>query len=102
MMTALVIGGDRLGKIPSVLEEYGISSHVHWSGRKKKMRKFKIPKDTDVVILFYDFLEHNMMDTIKVQAKQKNIPCIFSRRACSDLAMRFNNCKECDFTCNNI
>ena len=38
-MSALIIGADRLGKIPMFLEGRGISEYIHWDGRKKGMRK---------------------------------------------------------------
>lgn len=94
-MTALLVGGDSLGNIPSLLEECGIKEYIHWTGRKKGMRKFVVPQKADLVIVFYDFIEHNMSQIVKKSAKENNIPCIFSRRACSDLAKRLNACKEC-------
>ncbi|ABR48514.1 conserved hypothetical protein [Alkaliphilus metalliredigens QYMF] len=96
-MKALLVGADRLGNIPNTLESFGINEYIHWTGRKKGMRKMDIPGEIDMVIVFYDFIEHNITEIVKDKAKQGNIPCIFSRRACSDLVNRLNNCKECHF-----
>lgn len=95
-MKALLVGADRLGNIPATLENHGINEYIHWTGRKKGMRKLDMPENLDLVIVFYDFVEHNITDIIKSKAKQNKIPCIFSKRACSDLTMRLNNCVDCN------
>ncbi|SDJ99177.1 DUF2325 domain-containing protein [Natronincola ferrireducens] len=94
-MRALLVGADRLGNIPNTLMEYGIEDYIHWTGRKKGMRNFQIPTEMDMIIVFYDFIEHNITQIVKEKAKQSNIPCVFSRRACSDLAKQLNNCRGC-------
>ncbi len=94
-MNALLIGADRLGNIPSLLTSHGIADYTHWDGRKKGMRKMKIPTDTDLVIIFTDFIEHRLTERIKSESKQMNIPCIFSRRAVSDLSVQLDFCKKC-------
>lgn len=100
-MKALLIGADRLGNIPKTLSDHGISDYVHWTGRKKGMRKMDMPEDIGVVIVFYDFIEHNITKIIKTKARQNKVPCIFSKRSCSDLTKRLNNCNECFFSCRN-
>ncbi len=94
-MNALLIGADRLGNIPNLLENRGIEEYTHWDGRKKGMRKLKIPQDTDVVIIFTDFIEHRLTEKIKSETKSLNIPCIFSRRAVSDLSKQMDRCQQC-------
>lgn len=94
-MTALIVGGDKLGNIPDVLTERGIQEYIHWPGRKKGMRKKSIPANVDMIIVFVDYIEHNLSEIIKEQSKTMNIPCVFSKRACSDLAMKLDNCKNC-------
>ncbi|WP_026475768.1 DUF2325 domain-containing protein [Alkaliphilus transvaalensis] len=95
-MKALLVGADRLGNIPSTLESHGIKEYIHWTGRKKGMRKLDIPEKVDMVIVFTDFIEHNITEIVKQKAKQNKIPCVFSRRACSDLSKRLMNCKDCN------
>lgn len=94
-MNALLIGADRLGNIPELLENRGIDEFTHWDGRKKGMRKMKIPTDTDLVIIFTDFIEHRLTERIKSETKSMNIPCIFSRRAVSDLSKQMDRCQQC-------
>lgn len=95
-MKALLVGADKLGNIPNTLESHGIREYVHWDGRKKGMRKLDIPGEIDMVIVFYDFIEHNMTSIIKQKAKQSQIPCIFSKRACTDLVKRLEQCRTCN------
>lgn len=94
-MKALLVGADRLGNIPDALTDYGISEYTHWTGRKKGMRNMDVPPTTDMIIVFYDFVEHNISKIIKEKAKQSDIPCVFSKRACSDLVKKLNNCQGC-------
>ncbi|MEN1761236.1 DUF2325 domain-containing protein [Anoxynatronum sibiricum] len=96
-MKALLVGADRLGNIPEALESFGIKEYTHWTGRKKGMRRMEIPEETDVIIVFTDFIEHNMTKLVKDQAKQMKIPCVFSRRACSDLVNKLEGCTSCPF-----
>lgn len=95
-MTALIVGGDSLGGIPDVLNYNGIDDYVHWSGRKKGMRNKKIPKNIDLVIVLYDYIEHNLTMLIKKQSKSMEVPCLFSKRNCSDLANKLDNCFNCN------
>ncbi len=94
-MNALLIGADRLGNIPSLLSEKGIEEFTHWDGRKKGMRKMKVPSGTDMIIVFTDFIEHRLTEKIKEIAKEEAIPCIFSRRAVSDLSEKLDTCISC-------
>lgn len=98
-MTALIVGGDRLGNIPQVLNERGIEEYIHWVGRKKGMRNKVIPTNIDMIIVLYDFIEHNLANIIKKESKNMEVPCIFSKRAGSDLAMKLDVCKHCNGCC---
>ncbi len=54
-MNALLIGADRLGNIPNLLETRGIEDFTHWDGRKKGMRKLKNPYRHRCYYYFYRF-----------------------------------------------
>ncbi|MDR5658788.1 DUF2325 domain-containing protein [Serpentinicella sp. ANB-PHB4] len=94
-MTALLVGADRLGNIPNALTDYGFEDYIHWDGRKKKMRSLAIPTEVNMIIVFHDFIEHNITKIIKQKAKQMNIPCVFSRRSCSDMVYQLEKCGDC-------
>ncbi|WDV47197.1 DUF2325 domain-containing protein [Clostridiaceae bacterium M8S5] len=96
-MTALIVGGDKLGNIPQVLTDNGVDDYIHWSGRKKISYNKEIPSNIDIVIVLYDFINHNTAGAVKKMTKNMNIPCIFSKRACSDLMKKMNNCSHCKY-----
>lgn len=100
-MSALIVGADRLGNIPKLLQEYGINEYIHWKGRKKGMRNKDIPQNVDMVIILYDFIEHRLTDRIKEESRMMDIPCIFSKRSVSDLSQKLNMCKDCNLCCKN-
>lgn len=80
-MTVLVVGADRLGNISTKLQEEGAKEIIHWSGRQKSYLTKTIPKKVDLVVLFWDFINHNLMANVKQQAKAAGIPVIFSKRS---------------------
>lgn len=84
-MTILLVGADQLGNIPKELEKHGCKEIIHWSGRKNKMKLKVIPEKVDMVVVFRDFVNHCQMHSIKDQAKSRNMPVVFSRRAIADL-----------------
>lgn len=84
-MTVLLVGADQLGNLPRELEKHGCKEFIHWSGRKKMTSKKDIPACVDMVLVLHDFINHNLMTNIKVQAKNRRLPVIFSRRGTADL-----------------
>lgn len=95
-MSALIIGADRLGNIPSFLLEQGIDNIIHWDGRKKGMRTMTIPENIEIVICLYDFLEHRLTEKVKKVTKERKIPCVFARRSISDLSKQWDRCIGCN------
>lgn len=81
--TVLVVGADRLGCIPRKLEAEGYSDIIHWSGRHKSCLTRPIPHHVDAVFLYWDFINHGLMNSIKRQAKERGIPVIYNRRKTS-------------------
>ena len=55
-MTALIVGGDKLGNIPQTLSENGVNDYIHWAGRKKGFINKKITTNIDMVIVLYDYI----------------------------------------------
>jgi len=86
VMNALLVGADRLGNIPDVLGEFGIRIASHISGRQPgHQRRALVPAGIQVVILFTDFLGHNVMRTFREQARAQGLPVLCSRRSTSSL-----------------
>jgi hypothetical protein len=88
-MNALVIGADRLGNIPDVLGGFGIRILEHITGRQAahQRRVTGIGSNTQLVILFTDFLGHNVMKSFRSLAQAEGVPVIACRRSASCLSV---------------
>ncbi len=75
-MNALLVGADRLGNIPDVLHNFGIRIAAHVSGRDTthQRRSAPLPSGIGVVILFTDFLGHNVMQRFREAAGKQGVP----------------------------
>lgn len=82
-MTVLIVGGDRLGTIPKKLEGEGFTEVIHWRGRQKGKANFTkpVPERVDRIIVFCDFVKHDLAKHVKREAKCKGIPIAFCRRS---------------------
>lgn len=86
-MNAMVVGADRLGNIPDLLEKLGITIGRHISGRSPSHQKTVglLPRNLDLLILFTDFLNHNAMRNYRAQARAQGIRVVACRRSASCL-----------------
>jgi hypothetical protein len=86
-MDATVVGADRLGNIPQVLKEHGIDICRHISGRDAadQRRVGALPRGTELLILFTDFLNHNAMRGFRRAAQDQGVPVLACRRSVSCL-----------------
>lgn len=82
-MDALLVGADRLGNIPDVLERFGIRIAQHVSGRDSshQRRSSPLPVGVDIVILFTDFLGHNVMQRFRDMASREGVMFVCCRRS---------------------
>ncbi|ATE59721.1 DUF2325 domain-containing protein [Thauera sinica] len=82
-MNALIVGADRLGNIPDVLEEFGIRVAAHVSGRDSshQRRGASLPAGIQLVILFTDFLGHNVMQRFRDAATREKVMVVCCRRS---------------------
>ncbi len=89
-MTVLIVGADRLGNIYDQLHKEGADEIIHWKGRCSSCeKKYVIPKNVQKVIVFCDFINHNLMGHIKKQAKRSGVPILYTRRAVSHIGEKF-------------
>ncbi len=94
----IIIGADRLGNIESLLKERGFSDLKHITGRHPKAQK-NIPVSTSgaqLMILFTDFVGHNVMRNFRKQAREQQIPFIACKRSVGDLAKNLDKCGFCE------
>lgn len=86
-MNAMLIGADHLGNIPAALSGLEIRIVQHVSGRlaAHQRRLPCVPKNVELLIMFTDFIGHNVMRSYRCQAQAQGIPVIASRRSASCL-----------------
>lgn len=71
-MSILIIGGDQISQISSMLTQMGAKTINHWDARKKSSApKKKVPQDTDCIVMLTSFLNHNTMLKYKNEAKKE-------------------------------
>ncbi|GAB2942286.1 DUF2325 domain-containing protein [Aquaspirillum soli] len=108
-MNAMLVGADTLGNIPNVLQSFGITVQKHISGRNSAhQRKVdRLPAGTDLLILFTDFLGHNVMKHFRELANSGDIHVIACRRSVCALKQGLekvglqeqNACADCQHRC---
>jgi hypothetical protein len=92
-MNALVVGADRLGNIPEVLAEFDIRIAAHVSGRQPgHQKRAALPADVQLVILFTDFLGHNVMRQFRDRARAQGLPVLCCRRSTASLRQAIAIC----------
>ena len=93
-MKAMIIGADRLGNIPKLLSDWNISITQHITGRhvSDQRKPQALPKNTELLILFTDFLGHNVMRHFRNLAQSQGIPFIACRRSTTSLAESLECC----------
>ena len=106
-MNALIVGADRLGNIPDVLAAFGIRVAAHVSGRDRahQRRSAPLPAGIQMVILFTDFLGHNVMQRFRDAASREDVTLVCCRRSVCALQqalgrrMNRDDCGRCDAAC---
>lgn len=93
-MQALIVGADRLGNIPDVLAEFGIAIRKHISGRDSAHQKRVggLPSGIGMVILFTDFLGHNVMKSFREAARAQGLPVLCCRRSTCSIKQALGQC----------
>jgi len=106
-MNALLVGADRLGNIPDVLNQFGIHIAAHVSGRDSahQRRSAPLPAGIQMVILFTDFLGHNVMQRFREAASREKVTLVCCRRSVCALQQALgrrlapDDCAQCDKRC---
>ncbi len=93
-MSVLVIGGDKIDSITSVLHNFSFNKVIHWDARNPSVVRKEIPADIELVVMLTNFLNHNAMNKFKGEAKRKAIQFICAKRSESsvfcELCKQFN------------
>lgn len=100
LVSAVVVGADRLGNIPDLLKVHNIAIRQHISGRDPSHQKktLQLPSGTELLILLTDFLGHNVMKTFRAAAQRAGIRVLACRRSVCSMKQALNQCGYCE-TC---
>lgn len=93
-MNAVLVGADRLGNIPDTLASMGITVAQHISGRQAghQRRPPGLPRGTQLLILFTDFLGHNVMRHFRELARCQAVPVVACRRSTVSVSASVQRC----------
>lgn len=109
-MSVLILGGDKISPLETMLRDFGVERIIHWTARNQKRGRKQdkpIPVDVNVVVMLTNFLNHNAMKHYRAEAKSKDIPIVYSTRNVECLKQEFIGvlnrldreseiCKECE------
>jgi hypothetical protein len=109
-MSVLIIGGDKISRLHSLLSSLGVEKTHHWDSRRNATTHKKLPSGIDMVVMLTDFLNHNAMYHFKKEAKKSAVPflCVKGLSGCckcqitqmvSDLRDRNDTCISCNGEC---
>ncbi len=106
-MNALVVGADRLGNIPEVLGQFRIVIAGHVTGRESthQRRSAPLPAGIEIVILFTDFVGHNVMQRFREAAGRERVMLVCCRRSVCALQQALgrritrDQCRSCAAGC---
>lgn len=83
--TVLIVGADNLGSVPKTLnKKLGVEKVIHWDGRRTRVPG-SLPKGVSLVIVYTEFICHNMMKRVRKLAKKSKVPVIYLRRGLAEL-----------------
>ena len=88
-MTVLIVGGDRISNIRDFLGAHGYQTINHWAARRNSDCHKVIPKNTQLIVVLTDFLNHGMAKRLRKDATQLGLPVVFSKNSVSDLSYAF-------------
>lgn len=99
-VNAVVVGADRLGNIPNLLQTHNIKIKQHISGRDSAHQKktLALPSGTELLILLTDFLGHNVMKAFRSAALRSGVKVVACKRSvCSVKAVLTQEgfCENC-------
>lgn len=91
-MHVLIVGGDHLGNISQELQKHGVEKIHHWTGRNRPhWVERDIPRSVGLVLVFYDYINHNLASSIKRKAKDRGLPVVYSQRSWSSLGEKLRS-----------
>lgn len=84
-MTLLIAGGDSTTSFSRAAQVWGVQQIVHWSGRKPRDLRRRIPRETRAVVIVLDHISHGLAVKVRREAKRLGIPVLYRGRSGSGL-----------------
>lgn len=78
-MGIFIVGGDNIENINCNLCKNGYCVIKHISGRKGSHKCTGIPKNTDLVLVLIDYVNHKLCEHIKKESKKLGIRTVFAK-----------------------
>jgi len=94
-MTVLIVGGDRIGSIAKYLALNGYNEISHWDARRNSDTHRFIPRNTRLVVVLIDYLNHGMAKRIRKDAELLGVQVLFSKNSASELSQVFASGMHC-------
>ncbi len=97
VVSAVIVGADRLGNIPDLLKGHNIAIKHHISGREPAHQKktLQLPSGTELLILLTDFLGHNVMKTFRAAAQKSGVKVLACRRSVCSMKQALDQSGYC-------
>lgn len=83
-MSALIVGGDKVGQFQRRLQQLGHQDVRHWCGRRGSECRRRIPSGTQVIVMVIDQVNHGLATHVRRMADARSLPIVFSRRCMAE------------------
>ncbi|MDG4606821.1 MAG: DUF2325 domain-containing protein [Candidatus Contendobacter sp.] len=83
-MSALIVGGDKVGQFQRRLQQLGHPDVHHWCGRRNSECRRRIPSGTQVIVMVIDQVNHGLATHVRRMADARSLPIVFSRRCMAE------------------
>jgi hypothetical protein len=89
-MTALIVGGDYVESLKREILARGHADVEHWSGRKSGFARRSLPDHAQLIVVLYDYVNHNLANTLKRQARRSGAAMLFCRHSTNELRRKLD------------
>ncbi len=89
-MTALIVGGDYINQIKKIITGKGVRRIEHWDGRKPSDLRKIFHKETRLVVLLCDYLNHGLAKKVRGNAERLGLPVIYCRRSLGEFCEKLD------------
>jgi hypothetical protein len=77
----LFVGGDHIDGLVEQLDGLGLQRIEHWAGRKVRDLNRTIPPDMDLVVVLFDYVNHNLLRKVREKAQRQGLKLVYSRHS---------------------